>query len=200
MPESVKGNTIIASRGMYRLFLGVQLPQPYKKAITEWRKAAQPHMPADTRWVADENLHITVYFFGQIEALMLPNCLSLCDISLPNLLTADALRFSPVGITAMPEDDAPRMVWLRMARNRAFEQLSQRIHQRFLPLMPAHQVYKKPIPHITLGRFSPAEAFSTTSLPPISVSGFQAQQLVLFSSPSTESGASAYTPLRVFSL
>lgn len=182
---------------MKRLFLGITPPPAHRAAIAAWQ-AAHAHLP-EMRWVEPSNLHLTVYFFGQIEELALPNFMALAALSVPKLLTAEALTFTPIGVTLQPKNDAPRMMWLQMARNIAFERLAQQLHQRFQPLMPTHQAHRKPVPHITIARF-PAGAHLHTlhqQLPPLPLPAFSAAGITLFESI-TAAEATQYVPLNRF--
>lgn len=63
---------------MKRLFLAFELPQYFKEILITCRNLLKTN--ESVRWVPIENLHITLYFIGNFDVLLLAKLLN--DLSL----------------------------------------------------------------------------------------------------------------------
>lgn len=131
-----------------RLFYCVELPSTVRAALTQRARALQGRIRAGT-WVAEENLHITVRFLGEVGEDLLP---ALCDLG-----SAGARRVAPFELVldrlgAFPSPGRARVVWTGPTVDSGpFAILAQRIEEDVQRLgfppegKPAH-------PHVTLAR------------------------------------------------
>ena len=132
-----------------RLFLGISLSSQWSQELGEIRHRNK-HLNQTIKWVKEEDLHITLSFFGNTPVEMLPNLESLLYLSLkgsrPFSMTADTYLLAPKG------EDA-RMLWLKCLEKQGFSKLYHKIGRQAQRIFPEIQLRKKPIPHVTIGRF-----------------------------------------------
>lgn len=127
-----------------RLFVAATLPSPLKVNLQE---QLQPFLQPAVRAVPPDNLHLTLFFIGNVP---------LQDLSYIKQIIADvAKRHAPFTLTlacteAGPNARSPRLVWARFQQHQAFEILSHDLTQMLTTEPPKKQ---KTIPHITLARF-----------------------------------------------
>lgn len=131
----------------YRLFLGISL-NPSVLSFIKTFQERNAHL-SNIKWIPEKNLHITVFFFGNIQVEALPNLNSFIQLTLKET-PAFTLNFEK--FTLAPSAKSPRMIWLRLHKNEAFRLLVQSIQKHFSKINPNLQQRKSPIPHITLAR------------------------------------------------
>ena len=90
-----------------RCFIAVPVCGPVRKAVARVQEALR-RADADVKWVAEENLHLTLKFLGEIAEESAEE--------LRGLLAAEAPRWPKLaltyaGIGRFPERGAPRVVW-----------------------------------------------------------------------------------------
>ena len=127
-----------------RLFVAATLPAALKEKL---REQLQEFEHPAVRFVPEQNLHLTLYFIGNVPSEQL----SVIKQSIQEV----AQRHQPFTLDyerteAGPKPKSPRLVWARFARHERFEQLSYDLTQALAPAPPKEQ---KAIPHITLARF-----------------------------------------------
>ncbi|MHC2993792.1 2'-5' RNA ligase [Pontibacter sp. HJ8] len=127
-----------------RLFVAAALPNELKQYLGE---QASHYQQEAIRPVPAENLHLTLYFIGNVAATQLP--------SIKQVTQHIARQFPPFdlhleGIEPGPKPRSPRLIWARFESSEPFEQLSQSLTQALSPVPPNN---RKSIPHITLARF-----------------------------------------------
>jgi RNA 2',3'-cyclic 3'-phosphodiesterase len=136
-----------------RLFLGVELSEAVTAATAaiadDLRGRFATAAPgASLRWVPVDNLHVTVWFLGDV---LEPRAAELVDVLRPALGMAPfTLRVAGGGL--FPQSGAPRVVWLALAEGRrelieVYDRLRPRlVSQGFAP-------EKRPYdPHLTIAR------------------------------------------------
>lgn len=136
-----------------RLFLGIDLPESVARASAAIaddlrRRIAAAAPRASLRWVPVENLHVTVWFLGEVTEL---RAASLADALRPGLgLEPFMLRIAGAGF--FPGSGAPRVLWLSFAAGRpgliaAYDRLRPRLAAQDFP--PEKRPYD---PHLTIAR------------------------------------------------
>lgn len=141
-----------------RIFVSIPIPEEIREEISRFGKANEP--VKRLVWTRESNLHITVYFIGNIEHEVFP---SVSEI-LRGIVAAQApfkIEFEKISLA--PELKKPRMIWLKFLRNEMFTDLSNRMHlalRKFIPQNPYH--FREPVPHVTLARFN--STFDTSLL------------------------------------
>jgi 2'-5' RNA ligase len=124
-------------------------------------------------WMRTHNLHLTVYFIGQVERA---NTGEIMDRVKPILEKQTAFDLALDSFCLAP-DNKPRMVWARFHRNAVFTGLVNAIRTSIKDLIPDNSFfYEDPIPHITLARFNSTFdtrllAIPTPSFEKLSVNG-----------------------------
>lgn len=93
-----------------RLFLGMPLPLDVVAAISHATEVLRRDAPnwAGEKWVASENLHITLSFFGDVDEALIPNLVNEIDEA---TALVSPLILSPLGVRAVPTTRRCRMVW-----------------------------------------------------------------------------------------
>ena len=142
-----------------RLFVAAALPPPLKEYLA---RESQPFRQESVRFVPEENLHLTLFFLGNVAHEALP------DIKEKIRLTATRHASFVLQLHSLepgPKPRSPRLVWARFEQHQLFEQLSEELTQQLAPQPPRQQ---KAIPHVTLARLrkdKPAPQALPTILP-----------------------------------
>lgn len=136
-----------------RLFLSIPLPDDLIKVLLDVRGQFNVQMACSfgLRWTKEENLHITVYFFGDAAEDKISE-LSARLRAVARGRRDFKMRFSQLEY-APPGASAPSMIWAVFAANQEYKQLTMsvaRIAEQFLRIRPGR---KEAIPHATLARF-----------------------------------------------
>ena len=132
-----------------RMFLALPLNASHQHSIQAFRRQhAQLEQPG-LRWLAAENLHITVFFLGDVFVRD--------SSAVAGAIRSALLGFTPFSLhfeafTLQPRK-RPRMIWARFQQHALFSELATRVGVACQPYLlnqgPAH---KQPIPHITVAR------------------------------------------------
>jgi 2'-5' RNA ligase len=127
-----------------RLFVAAKLPEDVMAYLVRARQAYEDH---NLRAVPEQNLHLTLYFIGNVPATQ--------DTYIRQTLAQVAHRHQPFTLYLEqlepgPKPRSPRLIWARFAQNEAFSHLSQDLTQALSPAPPKQENF---IPHITLCRF-----------------------------------------------
>lgn len=109
------------------------------------------------RWTPKENLHITLFFIGEIEEKNLSDV----KVNLENIFIDQktfSLEFESVILKGKKH---PSMIWVGFRKNEFFRELSEKIHQSIKDFMTVKSVHHDPIPHCTLARLKPGADISS---------------------------------------
>ncbi|MFA5075021.1 MAG: RNA 2',3'-cyclic phosphodiesterase [Candidatus Babeliales bacterium] len=132
-----------------RLFLAINFDDQILKKLAEYKKLVKF---ANVNWTKKENLHITVYFIGNLKTLLIPDLIENLNQVFSKtenfILEFDKILFAPPNHTA-------HMIWAQFKFNKNYEKLvqnvSKEINQNFN--LQQNNNFKDFIPHITLARF-----------------------------------------------
>lgn len=127
-----------------RLFVAVPLPAPLTAYFLEARLA---YDHAGVRPVPQQNLHLTLFFLGNVPAAEVP--------AIWQNLTQVARQHDPFTLTFAqlepgPNSVSPRLIWGRFEPHASFTHLSRALTQTLAKTPPKHEKF---IPHVTLCRF-----------------------------------------------
>ncbi|SIT93848.1 RNA 2',3'-cyclic phosphodiesterase [Pontibacter indicus] len=127
-----------------RLFIAAPLPDGLKQFFTE---QASRYKSDAIRQVPTENLHLTLYFIGNVPASQLP--------AIEDVTAHMAQQFAPFtlyleAIEPGPKPRSPRLIWARFKNQPDFAQLSRSLTQA---LSDEPSLNREPKPHVTLARF-----------------------------------------------
>jgi len=130
-----------------RIFVAFPLPALISDRIREF--IAFYENCEGVRWTRISNLHITVFFIGEVrpEDLMpVKECIG------PLLRHIEPIELSFEKVTFRGGKKTPSMVWVQFARNERFSSLSGKIGEMVSGFMTTNSSHPDPIPHITLAR------------------------------------------------
>lgn len=91
-----------------RTFIAIELPQEIKDFLSRLQtelKATQ----ADVKWVAPENIHLTLKFLGEIDDKKLTQIIEIIDDTAKG---KDKFRICISSLGAFPKIDFPRVIWV----------------------------------------------------------------------------------------
>ena len=177
---------------MYRLFIAVDLPETQRKNL----EAMFFGIPG-ARWVASDQLHLTVRFIGEVDgALFLDIKNTLAEVSI------SPFDLQLKGVGHFPPRGAPRVIWVGLEKSEALQRLRKKIDTALFKF-GVEPEGRKFSPHITLARLKNtppqkvANFLSGNGL--FSQEPFQVADFKLYSSTLTPKGA-IHTVEREYSL
>ncbi len=143
-----------------RIFLAVPVP---KEIISLQDKLREQNSHLEkVKWMRNHNIHLTIYFIGNIPAeefediieLILPITTEQKEFT----LKFDSLFFAP--------SRKPEMLWVKFHKHELFSSLAENIHNALSKSLPENKFFsKEPIPHITLARFRSMRNYSDITFP-----------------------------------
>lgn len=163
-----------------RLFLAITLPQKHIKILGEYKRdySAVPQI----RWTREENLHITVHFFGYEEEELISDISGKIKSQLKNYRQFN-LKFE--NITFAPPDSTSRMIWAVFKENKQFGAVAGAMRE--LKTVSKRKSYK-PLPHVTLARFKSFKEIRNIELKQPILADLQISNLSLYQSKLTPKG------------
>ncbi|GAB7024870.1 RNA 2',3'-cyclic phosphodiesterase [Geotalea toluenoxydans] len=167
---------------MYRLFVAVDLPDKVKKSVTDIRC----ELPG-ARWVAEEQLHLTLRFIGDADELTMRAIKTAFKE-----LTSPAFQLALCGVGHFPPGKHPRVLWVGMTVSEQLLALQQQVELALMEAgIPSED--RKFSPHITIARLKETPARLVIALEEkekaFASESFQVTQFHLYSSTLTGSGA-----------
>lgn len=187
---------------MPRAFVAIDLGDPVREALTAAAGVFRADAPgwAGEKWVARENLHVTLRFLGDVpDAIVGP----LGDTIAEAVARTAPFELRLAGFRSVSSARSARMLWAEFADPEgAAAALAAAVEEAVAPFSPARDV--KPFrPHVTLARarhprpapreaVDAAEALLTAGVPPLSVT-----RATLYASTLTRTGP-VYDLLRIF--
>ncbi len=131
---------------MIRIFVAFPVMAELKSASLELSE--KNGLLSGIRWIPINNLHITLFFIGEIEDRNLENVKNAITISVEGqrsfILQYDSIVLKGVNRTSM--------IWAQFRKNEAYTQLSESIYNSVMEFMTITPTHKDPIPHCTLAR------------------------------------------------
>jgi RNA 2',3'-cyclic 3'-phosphodiesterase len=136
-----------------RLFIGIELPEALKNsaaaAANRVRERIAHHAPgAQMRWVPHGNLHITIWFLGEVKDARGQALVT----SMKEPLGTRPFTLHVAGAGAFPASGAPRAIWLGLvAGGDGLLSVHNELRPRLLPLgfEPEKRQFS---PHLTIAR------------------------------------------------
>lgn len=179
-----------------RLFIGIPLSDETLRVLQVFQEKQEGGKAL--RWTPVENLHLTVYFFGNVTVARLPNLLEMLRVALDNF-TPFELVFDRYSLA--PDKQTPRMIWARYNRSNTFRLLVQRIEGLYQQVEKRQEYRKSPIPHVTLARVKGAGAFESGTQLQVApqAPNLFIDRLILWESILSQAGAE-YRPLHEYVL
>jgi RNA 2',3'-cyclic 3'-phosphodiesterase len=175
-----------------RLFAALPIPEP---ARSEMAGLLQRLRGGDwpVRWVHEDNVHLTLKFFGEVPPDRLDVIAEALQFAVPG---TGPLELSLAEPGVFPNLRRPRVVWVGVTAPAALELLQDRLERRAeaIGFAPEGAPYH---PHLTLGRVREGHRLPAGALEQLQAGyrpvSFLVEQLVLYESVAGR-GAPRYTP------
>lgn len=104
-----------------------------------------------THWVKEENLHLTVFFIGDVTNAHKQELMKVLAEHPVRMIDPFHLRFKSVTLEG-GRPGRPSMVWARFEEHDGFKQLSQSIGNALSSFLKEPPRFTNPVPHVTLAR------------------------------------------------
>ncbi|MCS7015758.1 MAG: RNA 2',3'-cyclic phosphodiesterase [Gemmatales bacterium] len=131
-----------------RTFIALELTKNIRQKLTTLQEKLAAAIP-DVKWVAPENLHVTLFFLGDVPDLEVPEVCRRVEQAVAGLAP---FSVSVEGLGCFPGTNRPRVLWAGITKG---TQELQRVHK--LIEGPLHALgyraeERRYVPHVTLGR------------------------------------------------
>jgi 2'-5' RNA ligase len=170
-----------------RLFLAIPLSDSLLQKFIDLK--ARYGLETDIRWTENQNLHITVYFFGDV----LEEKIGLMSKKIAEVVAVTpAFNLKLEKIILAPPQRPARMIWAQFAKSEEYSKLVMAINsatREFLDPRSAQETDRDQIPHITLARFQNPAAAKNLSLEPVNPEEMAVTNCVLNASELTPKGS-----------
>ncbi len=180
---------------MQRLFLAVYPSEEAVEALVHAQERLREAMPRSrVRWVPPEQIHLTLHFFGDVEASARDALVGRLDASAH--AGPFALRLTQLG--AFPDKKDPRILWA--GTTLPTELLSLHARTGRAVVQAGLALDARPfVPHLTLGRVAVRSETSAARWPSIDPIAFAVNRFALVRSEQADDVV-RYDVLRTFSL
>ena len=134
-----------------RAFIAIDLPPHLQDRLSQLSNAMKKEMgDVPIRWVATENMHLTMKFLGDVS---LNNLDVLTNILIREAAAREPMVISLGGVGAFPKMRRPRIIWAGMKAPPELASLQRGIDKQTARVGYARE--QRPFsPHITMGRVS----------------------------------------------
>ena len=130
-----------------RTFIAVPLDEALRRRIV----ALQEELAGgDVKWVEPENLHVTLLFLGEVDAL---EVVEICRAVHQVAESTAPFALTAAGVGAFPNLRRPRTLWVGVEEGRAeLVRLHDSLEEVLLELGAYRREEREYTPHVTLGR------------------------------------------------
>ncbi|PIR19916.1 MAG: RNA 2',3'-cyclic phosphodiesterase [Deltaproteobacteria bacterium CG11_big_fil_rev_8_21_14_0_20_47_16] len=184
-----------------RAFLAITIPLKVQKNVEALLKGFRQKAP-EVNWFSPEKLHVTLYFFGDVDEQKLMN--QMVPAVEAAIKSEPPLDLSCVGIGVFPDWKYPKVIWAGISGDT--DRLLLMHEQVVDNLKPFDLKRDKRLfrPHLTIGRADKIRKDAhvvqlVEHLGPIEFGHIPVKELTLFRSELTNDGP-IYTPLKVLPL
>lgn len=133
---------------VYRTFVAVLIAEDLTQKVAEVQSEAKKLAP-DVKWVAPENVHVTLKFLGDVREDRLPQVLSAIEDALRG---RSAFEMSLSGIGAFPNPERAKVVWIGIEKGiDHIRELAKAVESGLerVGFSPENRPFKA---HVTIGR------------------------------------------------
>lgn len=128
--------------------MAIDIPEEAKPGISRIIRPLKTEF-GNVRWVKNENLHITVKFFGRLEAAAAEKLIAVISASVSNF---GAFTFSLQGLGFFGRSEYPRVIWLGIGEGREKIEVLNGIIKESAAEYTDLRDEDNFSPHLTLGR------------------------------------------------
>jgi RNA 2',3'-cyclic 3'-phosphodiesterase len=177
-----------------RLFISIPLTSEILEILESYGKRVRLE---NIRWISKQNLHITLYFLGDVKEALIPTLVqNLQDLYLntkPFVLNFEKITFAPPNRRA-------NMIWAQFHKNLNYESLLKQTDAVVKKSIEINAQYnaKELIPHTTMARFKIFINPQEFQLKQPQIPDFQVNSCELVESTLNSNG-SIYTTIEKFS-
>jgi len=151
MPDSSSGKLV-------RVFIAYPLPLLFAESL---RTVQQQNQSLNGfRWTPSENLHVTIFFIGEIQKEKIPAVTEAVSQVAKDCKTFH-LEFDAITVEGKRKNG---MIWARFKKNPDYADLSVNVYAAVKSLLMREPNIKDPIPHITLARWKPGAEIENLNL------------------------------------
>lgn len=167
---------------MIRLFVALEVPDDVRCRI----EGLCMGIPG-ARWVASENMHVTLRFIGDVDG-------AVCEDIVDSLLTVRAPSFELTmeRLGTFQQGSVAHTLWIGVQRNDALMQLQSKV-ERVLVAAGLEPERRRYTPHLTIARLKDAPVGRVASFiaehEPFRMAPFPVESFALFSSFLSKNGA-----------
>ncbi|MCH8904887.1 MAG: RNA 2',3'-cyclic phosphodiesterase [Bacteroidetes bacterium] len=144
--------------GSSRLFLAIPLKEEATTDIKEFIDSNKGI--TNIRWTKTENLHLTGYFLGNVDDGLIDEIDDQL-LKVASITKEFDLQFQKFMV--IPKPQYPKMIWARFRDSESYVQLSNNIQKYVSEIVELKEQVRKPVPHITIGRFKKNTRYNFTS-------------------------------------
>jgi RNA 2',3'-cyclic 3'-phosphodiesterase len=165
---------------MVRSFIAIEIPKDVRDGIVGLQANLKSSAGSSVRWVANDNLHLTLIFLGEVEE----NFLNKVKEQLVSVVkTVKPFKANLNGLGAFPSQRSPRVIWIGFDKGKDESVDLQASAEKALVTIGYKPEERKFHPHLTIGRVKgvvkePAKIFETSYASRI----FPVKSIVLFKS------------------
>lgn len=167
---------------MIRLFVAIEVPDDVRSRVD----ALCMGVPG-ARWVAPENMHITLRFIGDVDEVV---CEDVIDSLL--MVRSPAFELTLESLGTFQQGRIAHTLWIGVQRNDALNQLQSKV-ERVLVAAGLEPERRRYTPHLTIARLKDAPtgrlASFITEHEPFRLTPFVVETFSLFSSFLSKNGA-----------
>lgn len=178
-----------------RLFLAIELPADVRASLAALQGELK-QIPTDVKWVAKDQLHLTLRFFGEVDQPRREHIERILADTVPRLTQVAAQLGKP---GCFPDSGLPRVLWVGFGQGEAALREIASTLEAALSATGLKSEDRAFVPHVTIGRNRSGRGMrelraalqQTAWRPP---AGFIVEHVTLFESVLSSAGPS-YTAL-----
>ena len=174
-----------------RAFFAIDLPEGVRKEVAELSERLRRELPRGVRFPSEESWHLTLKFMGDLPRALLPKLLARASA---RLQLEAPFEVGLAGLGAFPNARAARVIWIGVGEGGArLAKLARKLDAAARGVGAPRE--RRPFhAHLTIGRLREPQQVRLERLPAPSSSGFSVEEVVLYESRLSSSGAT-YSPL-----
>ena len=132
---------------MKRLFAALKI-HPDAEFLAKYRELKQELRVEQIKWVEDQNIHVTLKFFGETEEGKIPG---ICSVLRKRASAESYIDLRLAGLGIFGSSYAPKVIWVGIEPYRELSVLMKSLHDdlKNIGFEPDRQNL---VPHLTLGR------------------------------------------------